>query len=41
MEKGLSTCADCGEYSCAEKLEILWKQLNSPKAKEILDSLQN
>jgi hypothetical protein len=41
IEKGVNTCAECGDYPCADKLEALWKQLNNPKAKEKLDSMQN
>ena len=41
IEKIVNTCADCGEYPCADKLKALWKQLNSPNAKETLDSMQN
>ncbi len=41
IERSFNTCADCGEYPCTNKLEILWKQLNNSKAKETLDKLRN
>ena len=39
-EKGVNTCADCGDYPCDDKLQALWKQLNSPDAKKTLDTLR-
>jgi hypothetical protein len=39
-EKGVNTCADCGEYPCEDKLQTLWKQLNSPEAQKTLDKLR-
>ena len=39
LEKEVNTCADCGEYPCSDKLEVLWKQLNAPNAKKTLDSM--
>ncbi|MFX0015975.1 MAG: DUF3795 domain-containing protein [Promethearchaeota archaeon] len=41
MGKGLTTCAECNDYPCTDKLEALWKQLNIPQAKETLDKLHN
>lgn len=41
IEKGFNTCADCGDYPCSDKLETLWKQLNTPQSKATLDKLRN
>jgi hypothetical protein len=41
QEKGVSTCAECAEYPCSDKLEALWNQLDAPKAKKNLESLRN
>ena len=41
IEKSYNTCADCGDYPCSDKLEVLWKMLNSPQLKETLDKLRN
>ncbi|MHA2108841.1 MAG: DUF3795 domain-containing protein [Candidatus Hodarchaeales archaeon] len=40
-EKGMTTCAECNEYPCADKLEALWNQLNVPHAKQTLEKLRN
>ena len=40
-EKGVTTCADCNDYSCTDKLEALWNQLNIPHAKQTLEKLRN
>ncbi|NHJ02540.1 MAG: DUF3795 domain-containing protein [Candidatus Heimdallarchaeota archaeon] len=39
--KGYNTCADCGDYPCNDKLEALWNQLQSPQAKNTLDSFRD
>jgi hypothetical protein len=41
VEKGLITCADCGDYSC-EKLENAWKMMgeNGETAKGNLEDLR-
>ena len=36
LEKGVKNCAYCDEYPC-EKLEKLWKHLQLPEAKKLLD----
>jgi len=37
VERGFSTCAECGEYAC-EKLTGFWQ--NAPHAKENLEALR-
>ena len=39
--RGYTTCAECGEYPCEDKLEALWSMLNTPHAKTTLDKLRN
>ena len=41
LENGVSTCANCTEYPCSDKLEALWNQLDVPQAKKNLESLRN
>ncbi len=38
--RGFSTCAECGDYPCNDKLQTLWKQIQSAEAKATLDSLR-
>ncbi|MHA1400649.1 MAG: DUF3795 domain-containing protein [Candidatus Heimdallarchaeaceae archaeon] len=40
IEKDLENCAFCESYVC-EKLEKLWKMLNSPNAKATLDNIKS
>ncbi|KAF5434901.1 Protein of unknown function (DUF3795) [Candidatus Methanophagaceae archaeon] len=39
MTKTIMTCAECPDYYC-EKLENLWKKIQTPKAKENLDKIK-
>ncbi len=41
LGKDISTCADCADYPCTDKLEALWNQLGIPHAKENLEKLRN
>ncbi len=39
VEKGVENCAYCDEYPCL-KLEELWKHLQLPEPKEVLDKIK-
>lgn len=39
LERGYTTCAECGDYPC-QNLQTLWKELHAEEAKETLDSLR-
>ncbi|OQX53235.1 MAG: hypothetical protein B5M53_07210 [Candidatus Cloacimonas sp. 4484_209] len=39
LKKGVKNCAYCDEYPC-EKLNALWKHLQLPETKELLDRIR-
>ncbi|MHA1996397.1 MAG: DUF3795 domain-containing protein [Candidatus Hodarchaeales archaeon] len=41
LEKEITTCTECSEYPCSEKLEQFWQNFNLPLSKTTLDDLHN